>query len=114
MSKTLADVRETFQKRGDGNVAIDKLKATGVGFSTGGKHPSPPLHGYSLLCWSHAGHPKFGHGVFLEDGKASVEQVAKELTVNPNLDAITAKFGTSVEHVSQAVDYAVKAGTLGV
>jgi hypothetical protein len=109
---TVSDLREIVEPRGDGSVEIGKLHCTGKGFCTGGRHPSPPLHGHGLLCWTHLKHPKFGFGVYLEDQSASVEQVALELAVTPELGAIAAKFGTSATHVAQAIDYAIKANLI--
>jgi hypothetical protein len=96
----------------DLNVETVKLIAAGVGECVGGKHPDPPLDDYPLLVWT-GDHAKFGKMVvILEDQKASVEQVALEYCAAPNLDAIATKFGTTGEHVMQAVDYAAKAVSL--
>jgi hypothetical protein len=95
------------------NVELSSLKCTGKGHCHGGKTPHPPLHDYPLLAWTHHGHEKHGDGVFTEDGKASVEEIAMALPEMPSLEALAAKFGTTEEHVSQAVNYALKAGFLG-
>jgi len=95
------------------DVALSGLKCTGKGSCHGGHHPHPPFHDYPLLAWSHTGHPEHGHSVFTEDQKASVEEIAIAVPQLPNFADLAAKFGTTEEHVSQAVAYAVKAGVLG-
>lgn len=96
--------------------AIDlaNVKVTGSGTCSGGAHHHPPFHDYPLLAWCHAGHEVHGLGVFTEDQKASVEAIAVAVAANPNYEAVAAQFGTTSDHVSQAVDYAIKAGFLGV
>ena len=58
------------------------------------------------MAWS-------GNKVHTEDGAASVEDVALALIETPDFAALAARFGTSEEHVAQAIAYAVKAGFLG-
>jgi uncharacterized protein (DUF433 family) len=90
------------------------VKFAGRAASTGGHRPRVPLDhvSYSLLAWTHHGHPKHGHDVFTEDGKASVTAIAQAAAESPSIDALAAKFGTSRAHVIQALDYAVEAGYL--
>ena len=94
-------------------VSLSKVKVSGKGHCNGGANPHPPFHDYPLLAWTHLGHPKHGDGVFTEDQKASVEEIALALAATPDIAALAAKFGTSEEHVSQAIAYATKAGFLG-
>ena len=94
------------------NMELDKLKVVGQAACVGGRSPSPGLHGYPLLAWMHAGHPAHGTDVFTEDGKASVGAIARALAESPSFDALAARFGTSRDHVVQALDYAVEAGLL--
>lgn len=96
-----------------GQIEIKNLKVSGKGTCEGGVNPHPPLHDYPLLAWSSVGHPKFKDGVFTEDQKASVEEIALALPTTPNIDSLAAKFGTTKEHVNQAINYAIKAGFLG-
>lgn len=71
----------------------------------GGVHPEPPLHYFPLLAWA-PGHERHGDSVFTEDQKASVDDIALEMARNPNIAAVAARFGTTVEHVVQAMAYA--------
>ncbi len=101
------------------NIDLSKATLTGKGSCVGGAkprhdgfHPGLSLDDYPLLAWSHDGHHRHGDSVFTEDQKASVDEIAKELALTPNLEAIASKFGTSVLHVEQALGYAVAAGML--
>ncbi len=95
------------------DVKTAPLRVTGKGHCHGGVNPHPPFHDYSLLAWTHNGHEVHDDHVFTEDQKASVHDIAHAVAKNPNYEAVAALFGTTVEHVRQAVDYAVKAGFLG-
>lgn len=88
------------------------LRVVGQASCVGGKHPDPPLDGFPLLCWA-VSHPVHGLKVFTEDGAATVEDIAIAAATSANLDAVASQFGTTADHVSQAIDYAVKAGFLG-
>jgi hypothetical protein len=67
----------------------------------GGGHPDFPL-----LVWQ--------HGEFhLEDGTASVSQIAGLVTVTPDIHTIAAQLGTTPEHVAQALAYAANVGKQG-
>ena len=92
-------------------VDLDTVRVTGEGSCVGGRHPDPPLDGYPRLAWM-VSHPVHGSRVFTEDGKASVEQIGLAVAETPNLDALAARFGTTADHVAQAIDYALKAGFL--
>ncbi len=96
----------------ENNVQLAKLKVVGTGSCVGGKYPDPPIDGFHLLVFDPflTKHPG---KVSLEDGSASVEDVAVALAVLPDLESLAARFGTTPEHVRQAIDYAVKAGFLG-
>lgn len=87
------------------------LSVTGEASCVGGKHPDPPLDKYPLLAWS-VSHPEHGAKVFTEDGKASVESIAVEAAVSPSFQVVADKFSTTLDHVAQAVDYALRAGFL--
>jgi hypothetical protein len=95
------------------DVTTSPLKVTGKGHCKGGVNPHPPFHDYPLLAWTHLGHPQHGDNVFTEDQKASVHDIALAVAETPNHEAVAAKFGTTVEHVNQAVAYACKSGFLG-
>jgi hypothetical protein len=96
----------------DLKVDFTGVTAKGKGSCHGGVHPHPPFHDYHLLAWMHAGHDRHGMQVFLEDQTASVEEIATEFAAGQVVAAVAAKFGTSDEHVRQALAYAVKAGFL--
>ncbi len=93
-------------------VDFDGLKCTGKANCVGGKHPDPPLDRWPLLAWM-VNHPDHGSKVFTEDGRASVEQIALDIATMHDYEAVAAKYGTTPDHVAQAVDYAVAAGYLG-
>jgi hypothetical protein len=97
---------------GVGRIEVAGLTVKGEGSCIGGKHPDPPLDNFPLLCWMPS-HPQFGSMVFLEDGKASVEQVALSIVQLLSYNAVALYFGTTPEHVTQAVTYANLAGYLG-
>ncbi len=101
------------------NADLAKATLTGKASCEGGAqprhdgyHPGLSLDDYPLLAWCHAGHPRHGTSVFTADQKASVDEIAKEVTVNPDLEAIAVKFGTTVESVGEALIYAHAAGVL--
>jgi hypothetical protein len=95
-------------------VEFEKLKIKGEAFCIGGQHPTQPIDKYPMLAWLYD-HPKFGRmTVFLEDHSASVEQVALALVELHAFDAVAKKFGTSLDHVEQAVKYAEESGYMGV
>jgi hypothetical protein len=70
-----------------------------IGFATctGGDDPDPPIHDYPLLVW-------VGGEVRTEDGAASVDEIAVAGT--SDIRALADRFGTTPEHVMQALDYA--------
>lgn len=74
----------------------------GAGSCTGGTHPDPPIHDYPLLVW-------VGGVVRTEDGRASVEDIARASALSADIHALAARFGTTPEHVMQAVGYAAMA-----
>ncbi len=96
----------------DATAVLPKLKIVGTGSCVGGRHPEPPIDKHPLLCWA-VSHPKHGSKVFTEDGAASVEEIAVAACETPDYAALAARFGTTADHVAQAVDYAVKAHFLG-
>ena len=93
-------------------VDVSNLKLIGSASCLGGKHPDPPLHGMPLLGWQ-VWHEKHGNQVFTEDGAASVQDIAIAACETPNYEALASRFGTTPDHVSQAVEYAVRAKFLG-
>src|SRR5271157_1432108 len=86
---------------------------SGTATCIGGKHPDPPLDAFPLLAWM-VSHPRHGSKVFTEDGAASVEAIALDAAVTPSYEALAAEHRTTAEHVRQAIEYAIKAGFLGV
>lgn len=88
------------------------LAIHGTGFCAGGHHPDPPLDAYPLLCWT-GRHPRFGDMVVhLEDQSASVHDVATSIVEYPSYESIASRFGTTVPHVAQAIQYATACGFL--
>jgi hypothetical protein len=67
--------------------------------------PDPPIDAHPLLVWT-------GGEVKTEDGKATAEDIGLAAMEMPDLDTLAKQFGTTPDHVSQAIDYAVKAGYL--
>jgi uncharacterized protein (DUF433 family) len=91
---------------------LPPLRIVGTASCVGGKHPDPPIDKHPLLCWG-VSHPVHGSKVFTNDQRASVEDIAIAACETPNLDTLAAKFGTTAEHVRQAIDYALAAKFLG-
>ncbi len=96
----------------DAAATIPDLKVVGTASCLGGKHPDPPIDKHPLLCWM-VSHPRHGSKVFTEDQAAAVEDIALDVPLHPTFKALAAKFGTTEEHVRQAIDYAIKAKYLG-
>lgn len=65
------------------------------------------LDGFPLLVHAPGQH---GPGIRTEDNGTPVEDLCLAAAENPNLDAVAARFGTTVNHLLQALDYAAKAG----
>lgn len=88
-------------------INFDDFKAEAFGTCEGGHHPDPPIDAYPLLAWS-ALHPAHGSMVVhTEDGKASVHDIAVAACEIHSVEALAAKFGTTEQHVDQAIRYAV-------
>jgi hypothetical protein len=69
------------------------------------------LTGYPLLVYAPN---QYGTGIRTENNGTPVADIAAEVAVNPDYNTVAAKFGVTVDHVAQAVDFAVKAGFLKV
>ncbi len=95
-----------------GNATLSPYKVIGTGSCVGGKHPDPPIDKHPLLAWM-VQHPRHGSKVFTEDQAATVEDIALAACETSNYDVLAARFGTSGEHIHQAIDYALEAGFLG-
>jgi uncharacterized protein (DUF433 family) len=65
------------------------------------------LDGYSLLAYAPG---QYGPGVRTEDKGVPVADIATEFAVNPNAEAVAAKFGTTAAHVADAIRYAAAVG----
>jgi uncharacterized protein (DUF433 family) len=50
---------------------------------------------------------QFGLGIRTEDKGVSVAQIAEAFAVNPNANAIAAQFATTVDHIADAIRYAI-------
>jgi hypothetical protein len=92
----------------DANVSLSELHLDALARCTGGEGPDPPLDGFPGLCWQ-KDHPRFGNRVFAADQRASVEELAGAILETPDYEGVAAKWGTRVEYVEQAVDYAIRA-----
>lgn len=96
------------------DVRLAEAKFTGRVETAGGHHPRVRLDHYPLLAWTHDGHPDHGDDVFTEDQKASVGSIARAAAESPSIEALADRFGTSRDHVIQALDYAVECGMLSL
>jgi hypothetical protein len=96
----------------EGKASVAKFTVKGEGSCVGGKHPDPPLDKFPRLAWT-VSHPRHGSKVFTEDQAAAVEDIALAACETPDYEALAARFGTTPEHVRQAIDYALSAGFLG-
>ncbi len=96
----------------ESSINLSGLKCVGTASCVGGKHPDPPLDKFPLLAWM-VSHPRHGSKVFTEDGAASVEAIATQVATTPDYVALAKDHGTTVEHVRQAIDYALAAKFLG-
>ena len=91
------------------NVTGSKFVVSGDASCLGGSSPEVPLDGFTLLAWA-ISHPVHGSKVFTEDGKASVEDIAMAFVEHPSAEAVAGRYGTTEDHVVQAIDYAATAG----
>jgi hypothetical protein len=87
------------------NIDFGNLAATGEGSCIGGQSPDPPLDDFPLLAFS-------GGVVCLGDGSATVVEIATRRATMSDPRAIAARYHTTEEYVTQAIDYAIKAGWL--
>jgi hypothetical protein len=94
-----------------GKALLLHFEIVGEGSCVGGTHPDPPLDFWPKLAWQPK-HPVHGAKVITEDGRASVEEIATAACETPSYDALADRFGTTPDHIAQAVDYAVSAGFL--
>jgi hypothetical protein len=87
---------------------IDKSYITchGTGTCVGGQKSDIPHLKFPFLVWG-GNHPRYGSKAFTEDGAASVEDIALAACETPDYVVLASRFGTTPEHVRQAVDYAV-------
>jgi hypothetical protein len=108
-----AETSKEFQSLVHGHASITLAPACVVatGECVGGERLDPPLDGFPLLAHDPG---TFGKEVHTEDGRASVREIAIVFVHTLNAEAVAAKFGTTVDHVIQAVDYARKAGLLAL
>lgn len=88
------------------DITNQEFQLKGECFCAGGMHPEPPVDRFPLLAWSQHHHAFGKMVVHTEDQKASVHDIAVAFAATPSLEAVAAKFGTSVEHADQAVRYA--------
>ena len=86
-------------------VPLATFRCSGKGYCIGGERPPLPMERWPLLSWG-VTHPVFGDAVFLCDQSTTVEQVAMEAASTPDYAVIATRFGTTADHVAQAIDYA--------
>lgn len=67
------------------------------------------LEGFPLLVYAPS---QWGPGVRLEDCGHAVADIAEAFESDPDADAVAARFGTTAEHVMDAVRYASRASTV--
>lgn len=93
-----------------GNVATEKLKIAGVAHAENGTQPDPPIVDFPLLAWAPS---QWGNEVYTEDGKASIDQIVESILKLLDFEAVADRYGTTADHVEQAVAYASEAGFIG-
>jgi hypothetical protein len=76
------------------------VEAEGKGECSGGSAPDPPIDDFPLLVWD-------GHEVKLEDGRATVWQIA---SVSLSSASLANRLGTTEDHINQARAYLSRAG----
>ncbi len=86
----------------DANTPFSLIVCEGKGSCEGGGQPSPPIEKFPLLVYSDG-------EVRTEDGKATVAEVIKHLG---SISMIAGHFGTTEEHIDQAICYAWRSGLL--
>lgn len=87
-------------------IAGSSVDASGEGGCASGWQPNPSIDDFPLLVASQE------RGVFTEDGRATVKEIARAYPDDPRFGVLATKFGTSHHHVAQAIQYAVRAGLL--
>lgn len=97
----------------EGKATTAKFVVKGDGSCVGGKFPDHPLLAYPKLAWMND-HERHGHKVFIEDQAATVEDIALAACETPDFEILATRFGTTAEHIRQAIDYAVATHFLGV
>ena len=96
---------------GPGQVTLESVRAVGFGTCVGGIVPNPSVDGFPLLVYAPA---HYGDDVYTEDGQVSVRAVAAAFIETLNPVVVAQKFGTTLDHVTEAVKYARKAGFLNI
>lgn len=89
-------------------IILSNVRCVGIASCVGGLALHPALGDYPLLCWS-AIDPIHPGKVMLSVGGSTVEQVAIDAAITPFYDALAAKHKTTIDHVHQAIAYALAA-----
>ena len=92
-------------------IQLSNIKCIGTASCVGGLALHPALGDFPLLQWS-AIDPVHPGKVMTSVGAATVEDIAIDAATTPDYEVLAGRHGTTVEHVRQAVDYAVKTGFL--
>ncbi len=91
-------------------VGFGDLPCKGKGECSGGVHAVPPIDEFPLLAWR-GDDAKFGDSVFTSDYAASADEIMAELAKNGDIAVIADRFGTTQEHVVQAIAFMAKTRT---
>jgi len=83
---------------------LAKLKLK-LGFAVTHKPGAVRLDAYPLLAYAPAQH---GPGIRTEDKGIPVADIVAKVAELPSFDALAAHFGTTADHVAQALAYAVE------
>ena len=77
----------------------------------GGFQPNPPLHDYPRLVFAPF---QWGPGVRVHHNGATVEAIARDFALKPDLAQVAADHGIEPDDAIEALRYATAAGFLGI
>ena len=86
------------------NIDLDKLVEVNAAVDVTHKPGAVKLEDFPLLAYAPIQH---GPGIRTEDNGTPVADLCNALAVNPDVEAVASKFGTTADHVRQAHDYAI-------
>ncbi len=91
-------------------LSFSDLPCKGKGECSGGVHVVPPIDEFPLLAWR-GDDAKFDDKVFTSDYAVSVDEIMAALVETSDIRVLASRFGTTKEHVAQAVAYMAKVRT---